>query len=243
MGNIKFSIISAAKRTYAYEDCYSNLADQQDIPFEMIFVGPNPPKNKMPDNFKYIKTSVKPSQCLEIAARKAVGEYLLVGGDDLVYPPNFFERLNNYTLRLDTDKVIISFRFRCRNEVADAGMIYKLDMPLSPVIGVAPAVRRDVWNKLGGLDRRFFGSWADMDMQMRCYEYGMNPFITPDIIIGEKNYYKKEKKRQSLLHRSGKTGRVIINSFWVHQNGSMSKKRLLPVQSFNDKDIRVKDQN
>lgn len=242
MENIKFSIIAAAKRVYAYEDCCSNLVNQKGVPFEIIFVGPNPPKNKMPDNFKYICTHVKPSQCLEIAARNAVGEYLLVGGDDLVYPSNFFDRLNNYTLRLDTDRVLISFRFLCRDEIADSGMIYSLNIPTSPVVGIAPAFRREIWNELGGIDKRFFGSFADMDMQMRCYEYGMSPFITPDLVIGEKNYYHLEKKKHSLLHRNGKAAVKLLNSFWVHEDETMSKERLSPVESFDDKDILTTDQ-
>lgn len=242
MDKIKVSIISAAQRYYAYEDCYNSIEPCNEVPFEIVFVGPNPPKRTMPDNFKYIETHVKPSQCLEIAARYANGEYLQVGGDDLIYPPNFLKRLNNYILRLDTDRVLISFRFLCRDEIADQGMIFSLKIPNSPVVGIAPAMRKSIWHNLGGLDRRFYGSFADMDMQMRCYEYGMNPFLTPDLVIGEKNYYHLEKKKDSLLHRNGKAATILLNSFWVNGDGTMSKKRLSPVESFDDKDLLTKDQ-
>ena len=80
-----FSLIAPAIRSDFYKRVYDSVSKGNKIPFEIIFVGNNKPKIKMPDNFHYIYSNVKPAQCLEIAARNAQGEYLIPLADDEVF--------------------------------------------------------------------------------------------------------------------------------------------------------------
>ena len=123
----------------------------------------------MPDNFKHIVSDATPCQCIETAVRNAVGEYVLSIGDDVVFSNGFLDRLYNYTQRLDRDKVLISFRFWIEpfNRFGDDGMVFDGGLPKAPILGVAGVFRRDIWMKLGGLDKRFHGTFCDIDMQMR----------------------------------------------------------------------------
>jgi len=78
------SLLASAHRTDLWLDWYKSIGDNQ-ISFEVIFVGPNKPDFQLPDNFYFIESHVKPPQCWEIAARRAEGKYLLFLGDDVFF--------------------------------------------------------------------------------------------------------------------------------------------------------------
>ncbi len=242
------SFVSPAVRSYRYKPYCDSLLPT-DVPFEVIFLGPNPPTEKMPDNFQYIKTDIKPGQCYEAGVRMSKGQYIHVLADDFTYPTNYLKNLSRYISILDTDRILITVRIRHvdgKSEVnkkhIDHGCVFDAHALNAPFSGCAPLFKKDIWMKLGGFDRRFHGSLPDMDLQQRCYEYGMNPFMAPDCLIEEHNFYDVEDKSESLLTRTGQDAGETLRSFWMKDDGTVSKTRLLPVQSYEDKDILVKDQ-
>jgi len=243
MSNPVFSVCFSAIRSNLYKSFYDSLSAVHGTcpPFEVIFVGDQPPTEPMPDNFKYIYSKVKPAQCTEIAVRHAVGDYILPFSDDETFSHNFLNRLHNYVIRLDTSKVFITFRYSYQGKINDEQLVFDPDILTSTVLGVAGCFRRDIWNELGGLDNRWIACYSDMDMQMRFFEYGMTPFIAPDCIIGELPQVNP-KGNAKLYYRCGNSGRELWKKLWVDENGMPSKKRLLPVQPFNDNDILTKTQ-
>lgn len=212
------------------------------VPVEFIFVGPNPPPEKMPENFTYIQTDVKSAQCVEIAARKATGDYLIVGSDDERFYGNFLDRLHNYIQRMDMDRVFITFRYSFHRVVRDDLLAVHRKIPTSTLLGVSGCFRRDLWNKLGGVDRRWVGSYADVDVQMRFYEYGMNPFIPPDCIIDEVMVDRKIDKKPRLYGRTGKGARKLFLKLWTDGVGNPLSKRLSVVEPFDDENILTETQ-
>ena len=77
---------------------------------------------------------------------------------------------------------------------------------------------------------------------MRFYKYGFNPFIAPGVFSQENNFKNEEKSRTSLIYRTGERDRKVLDSFWIKPDGVMSETRLVPVESFDDKDILIKNQ-
>lgn len=234
-----FSVAFSAIRSNFYEEFYISLAKGSSIPFEIIFVGNKPPLKTMPDNFRYICTDVQPSQCIEIAVRNSTGEFVLPFSDDMLFSDNFLNNLYNWCNRLDTNKVLIGFRYLFEGKLLNDVFQFDPDIPFSPIVSLAPCFKRNVWEQLGGIDRRYYGSFGDFDIQMRMYEIGMNIFITPNCIIEERPPLKGEKK---LFSRCGKYSRDFLRSCWVKSDGSFSYTRLLPVESFDDNDILIKNQ-
>ena len=232
-----FSIIFSAIRRKLYKGFYDSLAAGTNVPFEVVFVGDNPPTKRMPDNFRYIETDVKPAQCVEIAVRNARGKYVLPCADDELFSQNFLNRLYDYTLRLDMDKILITFRYSFGGLARDGQLVFDPDIATSSFVGLAGCYRRDIWNKLGGIDSRWVGCLCDMDMQMRFYEYGMRPFVTPDCIIEELPHQKEEKGRLKLYYRCGNSARDLLLSMWIGKDRNLLKKRLLPIIPFVDRDI------
>jgi len=237
-GEPKYSFIAAAIRDYHYEDLYNSINDNNPVPFELILVGDKPPQKPMPSNFRYIETSVKPAQCLEIAAREATGEYLITTGDDLRYPEDYLKLVEYYVMKLDMGKVFITFRYSFHFKVNDEQLIFDAN-PNSPVIGFSGVYRRDLWNSLGGIDNRFVSAMTETDMVMRFFEYGLNIFIPPDTYPNE---IHQKKGELTSFAKSGFSGLETLYSLWRHPDGSISKTRLSPVQSFVDEDILVKNQ-
>lgn len=240
-----FSVLFSAIRHRLYRGFYDSLAAGAKVPFEVIFVGDNPPTEKMPDNFKYIYSKVKPAQCVEIAVRNACGKYILPCADDELFSPNFLNRLYDYTLRLDMDRVLITFRYSFVGVPRDGQLVFDPHILTSSFIGLAGCYRRDLWNKLGGIDSRWVGCLCDMDMQMRFYEYGMRPFVTPDCIVEElpsPKTQEKEKDKLKLYYRCGNSARDLLLSLWVGKDRNPLKKRLLPIIPFVDRDITIRSQ-
>ena len=159
-----FSVCFSAIRNNLYKPFYDSLSKNTTVPFEVIFVGDNPPTEPMPDNFKYIYSKVKPAQCTEIAVRAATGDFILPFSDDEVFSHNFLNRLHNYVNRLDTSKVFITFRYAFQDKLNDEQLVFDPDIKTSTVLGVAGCFRRDIWNELGGLDNRWIACYSDMDM-------------------------------------------------------------------------------
>jgi len=233
MSNPLFSIINPAIREDRYEITHQSASWLSKVPFEIVFVGHNPPKKAMPANFKYIETNVKPSQCLEIAARNATGDYLIVTGDDLTFSKHYLTRMATYVKRLEDRKVFITSRYSLGGVIHDDYFAYDMNVPTSPIIGCGIVVKRDLWHEIGGVDRRFVSCFSDTDIQMRLYEEGYSIFITPDCIVDE----LIPVDMRTLFRKSGRSERKFLNSLWVNDKGFISKKRLSPVESFSDDNI------
>lgn len=236
------SFIAATYRDWMYKECCDSFVSNSKVPVEFIFVGPNPPTETMPENFTHILSNVKPTQCLEIAARKAIGDYLIVGSDDERFYGNFLDRLYNYIQRMDMGRVFITFRYSVFRKPRDFQLAVHRKIPTSTLLGVSGCFRRDLWNRLGGMDRRWVGSYGDVDMQMRFYEYGMNPFLPPDCIIDEVPIDRKRDKKRRLYDRTGKGSRRLFLKLWTDRVGNPLPKRLWAVEPFDDENILTETQ-
>ena len=248
-----FSIATASRRNQYYDWFYESLTKDTSVPFEIVFVGPNPPLHKMPDNFRHIYSTASPCQCIEIAVRKARGEYVLSIGDDVQFSEKFLDKLYSYTQRFDKDKVLISFRLFLsdKKKPGDVGFEFDSVVPIlpgeMPLLGMGPAFRRDLWIKLGGLDKRFHSSYCDVDMTFRFYEYGMRMFLPQDCFIievqkktglfKEKGWNKLGHPNCSLTRTYHATAQKLLESLWVKDG--WSKTRLSPVESFTEEELKI----
>lgn len=237
MIDVKYSFVAAAIRSENYRRLYDSINDTN-IPFEIVLVGHEPPKEIMPVNFRYIYTEIRNTvQCLEISSRAAVGEYLLNTGDDYIYSDGFLDRIDYYERKLYMDKVLIQGRYQMSGTFIDGDLTFDVHFPKSPVVGSPSVFKREIWKELGGLDRRFKGAMCDVDMTMRFYEAGYSPFITPDCWGNE----LKGDIAGDLWERTGIDGKIFCNSLWM-KNGEVVTERQSSVVSFEDKDILIHDQ-
>jgi hypothetical protein len=229
-----FSLFGPAIRPQYYEEYYNNVSVNNNIPFEIVFVGNVPPTKTMPDNFRYIYSEATPAQCWDIAARATKGDFIIVAADDVRYSRNFLNRIYYYTTIFDMDKTLIAFRLSFQHGsyftgiTADEGGFFNFGKPFFPVIGLSGVFRKDLWVKIGGIDSRFYGGFADLDITFRYYyELGMRIFIIPDCLIIEVPI--AIKKGSNLLYRSNPQS--LLDYLWM-EDGVFSRKRQSPVESF-----------
>lgn len=253
-----FSLVGTAIRSNIYTDFYNSFS-KTNIPFEVVFAGNAKPIETMPNNFKYIYTEVKPSQCIEISARHAVGKYIILSPDDVTVSSGFLDRAYNYVYR-DPDAYFYSFRYGVKQGVFDP-LYFDKKIPMSPIVGISGIYDRKMWSELGGVDNRFLFTFVDIDMQLRFREAGRSLFIMSDCILEEKRSKSTghtEGLASGLTDITGKPDRHTINTLWVKESRApgweklpktrnsgryiVSKTRLHPVIPFVDDDILLRSQ-
>jgi hypothetical protein len=244
MDNIIFSVIAPAIRKENYKRCYHSFYQNSTIPFEMIFVGNNPPTEFIGKNFKYIYSTVKPAQCVEIAARTAQGDYLIHIVDDIVFSENFLDTIYKEINEIDTNYSILSFALYppyvegCQPKIWKT---IKTDNYYGVEIPSCACIPTTLWKELGGIDNKFINSYFAIDLYLRCWEKGMifkfsKSYIReiyPKLSQEEADYYNKN----SLFRKYENYSSSLLDFLWLRSNFRVSKKRLCTVDSFDDKDI------
>ena len=238
--NPKFSFIAPAIRDYYYEDFYHNIKSFNSVSFEIIFVGDKKPLRQMPDNFHYIETSVKPSQCYEIAARRAKGEFLVMTGDDLRYSKECFDNMIGSCEALDMDKTFIFFI-----HIKPGGKKEKIGGVKTSngvwLTASSHVMKRSIWLDLGGCDRKMGYGGACHDIQQRLYAMGHKSFVA-------KNCFSTEIEN-SILMGGSSMKRLMLRYYddkeplqcWTYYDDGREPERI-PSEPYDDEDILIKDQ-
>ena len=172
------SILGSAARPNLWLDWYRSIGDNQ-VSFEVIFVGPNKPDFQLPDNFYFIESYVKPSQCIEIAARNASGECIIHIGDDMFFEsPNPLDTLYTNFLSYNAEKLMLSCRLRCSNakdriKTYDKAIHFPRGATTEDVVMPAGFLMYSSYYKyLGGADINFIAIYFDVDLCLRVIEDG-----------------------------------------------------------------------
>jgi hypothetical protein len=235
----KISLIASAARPENWMGLYESIGEN-DVEFEIVFVGPNAPKEILPDNFIYIKSNVKPAQCWEIAARHARGELIMYICDDMLFTS---ERPLDEVCRVydvaDDENAIVSLNF----DLPDGWNRFisrDYDSPMVPSCGTISA---RLWNEIGGLDKNFIALGWDHDLIFRVLNRGGKVHLS-DAYIGEEiELPGKPRSRGSTLLRDSKSTDIArVYDLWV-TDGKVHFNRTQPFEPFSDTDILTNSQH
>lgn len=170
--DVVISLFSSAVHPELWMRLYRSLSSNT-VPFEIIFVGNNPPQFKLPENCYFIYSEVKPSQCFEIGSRYATGDLIMNFADDVVFSEHALDNLYEEFNKLNDDKIILSCRYILEGkDIADECSRYWADDPSSPIMPLTGLMKRKIWKQIGGVDRRFIALHWNLDIAMRIYEIG-----------------------------------------------------------------------
>jgi len=252
------SVIVTTKRPKFWSSfCKSFYSNK--IPFEIVFVGPNSPISSLPKNVKYIKTNVKPVQCLEIAYRNSEGEFIFHTGDDLIFSDKILDILHDKFSKTHDDRNIISPRFKTRSGrlKTDSKCLMAPKQPNSPLIALCGGIiKKETWENLGGLDNRFITALSIRDLFLRVYGIGGKLIYCDESYvreIPEPNPKKRlwyltrqydQPKFLSCWVRKTKIGeKVPSDSTWCYYNEKkkqvLSRKRLKKIKKFNNENLLI----
>jgi len=73
---------------------------------------------------------------------------------------------------------------------------------LTSVAGALFAIRREVWERLGGMDSSYFMYHEDTDLSLRCHLAGLRVVYCPDAVASHAYEFSKNPRKMFLLERN-----------------------------------------
>ena len=196
MSKAKISLFGPAIRTDRWLNLYTNISRNNKIELEFIFCGNIEPNFKLPKNFFFIYSEVKPSQCAQIALNETNCDLVALIADDIVYSDNFFDNLYNSYVK--NNEYIIGGAFK-RNNIFFKKEDYMLsrDIHGSPLFPLSPLLQKDEVQSLGGIDKNFIAIMWHEDLLMRL----ITKFNKKVKILDESFCYEEIMESKSFLKR------------------------------------------
>lgn len=74
--------------------------------------------------------------------------------------------------------------------------------PVASASGAAMAVRRTVWQDLGGLTEEFFAYMEDCDLSLRCWQRGLAVRYVPEAVIAHHYEFSRNPRKLMLIERN-----------------------------------------
>jgi GT2 family glycosyltransferase len=164
-----------------------------------------------------------------VGAREAHGEYLAFLNPDTVVEPGWLKGLivpleKNPLVGMTTSKILLMDKpdliNTCGNDVHISGLTlcrglgapasaYNQPADVNAISGAAFAIRRELFDKLGGFDPGFFLYMEDTDLSLRARLAGFKIVFTPDSVIyhdyalrfGTNKIYYQERNRYRMLFK------------------------------------------
>ena len=226
------SLYGPSIRPQDWLDYYERVGSNS-INFEIVFVGPNESNSTLPDNFKFIKSNTKPAQCVEIARRNAIGDLIMNVADDHYFMEEHpLDHLCNTYYSYNNDKLLLSCRYMINGKDRTHDHLFFVHDPTSPVVPCQSLMKRELHEKIGGVDRNFIAVMWDLDIAMRVYAIGGTVVIS--------NVYTNELKDKNagsfLCAEYWAEDRGLLERLWA-VNGKVQFNRALPFTPFSNYNI------
>ena len=209
------SVYATAINTYWWQELYDNLSTSE-IPFEIVFCGDREPNFVLPDNFKFVYSKVKPTQCSEIAFINTNGKIVMNIGDDAIFSDSFLDNMykayikknkNSNRLTLispvqlskNNKRPIFSYQYGFWHNAKGTLML--------PWGNILP---REIREK-NVMDRRFVTSFAELDLSLRLISKGAKVKFIEKAQVWERI---SEETRRLTGTSFAKRDRELLNSLW-----------------------------
>jgi len=243
------SILASAARPDLWIDWYKSIGENQ-VPFEVIFVGPNKPGFQLPDNFYFIESHVKPVQCWEIATRNASGECLIHIGDDMFFEfPNSLDTLYKDFLSYNTEKLMLSLQLKQaftkvgtkvemlihgrHSHYTGGSFSDKVIMPTGFIMS------NNYYRYLGGVDRNFISIYFEVDLCLRVIEDGGLTELS-DVCTVEQIFRCNTKSLYTAYEYADRE--ITLKRLWPMFNIHAKFKRSTILEPFSDYKILTESQ-
>ena len=242
----KISIISSAIRTELWSQFIDSFKSNK-CEYEIIFVGPNKPKFKLPKFCKYIKANVKPPQCWEIGLQSASNELILIMADDTFFiNSKALDKLLLIWEEYNKDsKLIISNKYSIENNLFDENafkikfrntqppLFAKLKDGSDIKIPFQPLFHKNLIKEIGGLDNRFVITCWEIDIFLNAINKNYK-IIESHEVIDEKRYGTRTST--NLGDYSTKDFKMLFD-LWFNEAGVLLNKRAENIRYYDHKKI------
>lgn len=174
------SIICSGNRPGKWSKLCDSLKVQQ-IPFEIVMVGPCPPEGYVPPWFHYYFSVLKPHQCQVAAATKARGKLLCYFNDDwIIDGVNTLGRLVDAWEQCGDERAIVAPHMR-----SSYPYLSFASEKMGPVLPFGDVFSRQLFLERGGWDKRFIGIYASNDYAIEQQQKKIPVKLCYDIVLDE----------------------------------------------------------
>ena len=233
----KIGIVASAHRPQHWMNLYNSIGDNN-IEYELVFVGPNPPDYELPKNFRFIRSFVKPAQCFEIAFRNTMADLVMPIADDCEFiTPQPLDRLYDLYKSCNLDELIVSSRGMHGDMVWPQSFhCFYTNDDSTPVVALCGLMSKKLYRDIGGIDRNFISIMWDSDIAMRVHALG-GRVVMSDVYINE----DMSKGSSLCTGEFFRHDRTLLESLWT-TNGKVHFNRAKPVEPFSDMNILTASQ-
>ena len=161
-----FSFICPAARPHNWAKIVDQVKVQQ-VSFEWVFVGPNPPVTTLEPNVRYVYSQIKPHQAHMLAATLARGKLLCYWNDDWTMQiPLSVTRLVQEWEALHDEEGIVAPEMTGSHPYLFFAKREGYVLPFGDVFS------KEAFLRNGGYDKRFIGIYASNDYAIRMQAAG-----------------------------------------------------------------------
>jgi len=172
-------------------------------------------------------TVVRPGRNLGFAggcnagAEAAGAELLAFVNSDAVAEPDALARLAAVASRPDVGIASASIRLGDAperlnsggNEVHFLGFVWSgafnedasawtAERDVGAASGAGMAMRRALWERLGGFDPEYFAYYEDAELSLRCWQQGLRVVYVPEAVVVHRYQFSRNPKKHYLLERN-----------------------------------------
>lgn len=163
-------------------------------------------------------------------ARIATGEVLALVNPDAIVESGALAALAGAALRPGVGIATASVRLSDRpdrlnsagNEIHFGGLSWSghfgeraadhaVEREVLAASGAAMAIRRTLWDELGGFDEDFFGYYEDADLSLRCWQRNQRVLYVPAAVVTHRYEFSRNPTKFFLLERNRA---VMVWSCW-----------------------------
>ena len=232
MSNPEVTLFAAAARPHHWGELYNRIG-KNEVPFEIVFVGPTSPSFDLPDNFRFIQSTVKPTQAFEIARRNAKAPLVMNISDDCNFVGEHpIDRLYAAYLSYHDENLILSCRYMIGNLDRRQDHLFFVKDPTSPVMPMHSFMSQKLYDKVGGVDRNFIAVMWDLDIAMRVYAIGGRVEVS-DV---SSNETKEKNSGINLCAEFWLPDRPLLERLWS-VNGKTHFNQTQEFDPFDDENI------
>jgi len=253
MNDVKISFCAPSIRPHLWKQFCDSLANTK-VPWEAVFVGPLPPVESLPSNFRWIKSNVKPSQCTHIAFMEAKGEFLALTADDAQYfspdktssTDNMISFIENFPYIDDyAQDMAFGYRMFEDNYCVETSLTHKLSFVhnvTSPLLFPFFVVHKSTYLKLHGYDTRFVCGQAENDFLLRIattYGHTVSTLAPKSMVWAnhDSGHENKSKFREYHFYET-----EVLKELWSIDGSYVHKRQRTLNEYTNDDTLYTKTQ-
>lgn len=218
------SLCASAVRPHLWETFYKSTLNNK-CSIEIIFVGDSIPSFDLPNNFKFLYSPVKPTQCWEAALRHANGRYLSITADDAEYMDDSIDKMVSFMDKGEYKNV------RAFETVENGTLITKDHVYKGKTMAPFFVFNRSYYKYIGGADKRFIGGMWENDVIMRVHEDGGNVEVCKEAFVSV-DHLKKHNATSRSCEWHWQYSFPLLESLWVNPD-----KRTDDLQKIEDENI------